>query len=174
MPDGRTQSTARDPDDRRAAGLDPALFAALRRRLVGIAAKLLWRRDDAEDIAQEAFRIAAAGGPGPSEAGYEPWVLRTVINLCLNERRRKRPEPLADWMEPGGDESPDAIAARAERLERAREAIGKLPDQQRVALTLRAMEGMSYEEAAAVMAISPAAVRTHVHLARRRLVEMLG
>ena len=62
----------------------------------------------------------------------------------------------------------------SQRLERLRADMEQLPDQQRIALVLRGMEGLDYEAIAEIMELSPAAVRTHVHLARKRLLSQAG
>lgn len=147
-------------------------WSRLRGRLVAFALKLVWNRPDAEDVAQEAFRLALSSRQLPHER-FEAWMFRTVANLCLNLRRRRRPERLEEWVELSGGEAPDAALHRAEQLERLRTAVARLPEQQRVALVLRTMEQMSYLDIAEVMALSVSAVRTHVHLARRRLVDEL-
>lgn len=168
------QSESRMAGPRR-AGEGGAAIEQFRRRVVGLAVKLVWRRDDAEDLAQEAFRLAAASGISPGEGRYLPWLLRTVGNLCLNHRRRgRRQVPLEGHQaESSGGDAVDRLET-AERLDRVRNAVAALPDQQRLALVLRTMEQMSYEEIASVMELSVPGVRTHVHLARRKLVELLG
>ena len=101
-------------------------------------------------------------------------MFRTVGNLCLNHRRRTKPEPLADWIDPPHEATPEMAAQQVEQLTRLREAIGQLPQQQRLALTLRTMEQMTYSDIANVMQLSKSAVRAHVHLGRRRLADLIG
>ena len=146
----------------------------LRRRLVRLAAKFVWNRDDAEELVQEAFKIAAAGGPGIGEERFGPWMVRTVTNLCLNHRRKRKPEPLQLWMDVPIKGSPAEAAEMAERLERLRAGIDRLPPQQRAALVMRTMQQMEYEEIAMAMELSVSAVRAHVHLARQRLAGWMG
>src|SRR5262245_10302805 len=67
-----------------------ASISELRGRLVGLAVKLLWNRDDAEEVVQQAFEIAMKSGPATRESHFAPWMTRTVSNLCLNRRRRRR------------------------------------------------------------------------------------
>lgn len=156
------------PADSSAKTADCAVdLTALRRRLLGLAVKLVWNRDDAEDIVQETFRLALKRGPELSDPGLAPWAWRTVTLLCLNRRRRRRIEPLSEWLDLSS--APGDAMERTERLERLRTLIDQLPDQQRVAVVLRLMEGLSYEQVAGIMDLTPAAVRTHVHLARTRL-----
>lgn len=151
-----------------------AAIPAIRGRLVGLAVKLVWNRDDAEEIVQEAFKIAAAKGPASNEARYEPWMVRTVGNLCLNLRRRRRPESVAAWLDVEAGESPAARLERAERMEAVRIALQNLPDQQRIAVVLRTMEHADYARIADVLGVSESAARTHVHLGRRRLAATLS
>lgn len=145
----------------------------VRQRLVRYAVKLVWNRDDADEIVQEAFRIALTRGVAVTGSESLPWLLRTTGNLCLNARRRRRPvrldEAAVATLTSPGEQPPDA-----ESLERLRAAIESLPAQQRDALVMRAMEQMGYEEIAAAMELSVGAVRAHVHLARRALMKMLG
>lgn len=146
----------------------------LRRRMVRLAVKFVWNRDDAEELVQEAFKIAASGGPGIGEYRFGPWMVRTVTNLCLNHRRKRKPEPLQSWMDPPLEDGPVETVERTERLERLRTAIDRLPPQQRAALVMRTMQQMAYEEIAQVMELSVSAVRAHVHLARQRLAGWVG
>ncbi|MFO0973619.1 MAG: sigma-70 family RNA polymerase sigma factor [Phycisphaerae bacterium] len=145
----------------------------MRARLVRLAVRLIWNRDDAEEIVQEALTLAVEKKVAATPS-FEPWALRTVANLALNWRRRRRIESLADWSSVADGASPDAQSAARERLERVRAALETLPPQQRVAIALRTLEELDYDAIAAVMELSPSAVRTHVHLARRRLLELLG
>lgn len=147
-----------------APGLDE-----LRRGMVRLAVKFVWNRDDAEELVQEAFKIAVARGPSIGEVRFGPWMVRTVTNLCLNHRRKRRPEPLQAWMDVPIECGPAEAAERTERLVRLRSAIDRLPPQQRAALVMRAMQQMEYEEIATAMELSVSAVRAHVHLARQRL-----
>lgn len=150
---------------------EPVEIDAIRRRLIGLAVKLVWNRDDAEEIVQEGWRIALERGVGPGEARFGPWMHRTVSNLCLSHRRKRRMAALPDDL--GGGAESGGRAERGERLERLRLALERLPEQQRLAIVLRTMESMDYEAIAGIMELSEEAVRTHVHLARRRLAELM-
>jgi len=153
---------------------EKAALEDLHRRLVRLAVRMIWDRDEAEDTVQEAFRLALTKGMNPREVHFGAWMFRTVSNLCLNFRRRTKPESLADWIDPLDDATPEMAAQHVEQLVRLREAMDQLPRQQRLALTLRTMEHMSYPDVASVMQLSASAVRAHVHLGRRRLAELIG
>jgi RNA polymerase sigma-70 factor (ECF subfamily) len=158
-------------------GAEASALAQARRRLEALAVKLIWNRHDAEEIAQEAFRLAVAAGQPVHSPASMPWLLRTVANLCLNHRRRSRPVSLSDYVEPPSHHtlsSPEDALHTAERLEALRNGISRLPPQQRLAVTLRMLEEMPYEQIARVMELSVEAIRTHVHLARRALAASLS
>jgi|CXWL01.1.fsa_nt_gi RNA polymerase sigma-70 factor (ECF subfamily) len=154
------------------SGLVDAI-AAMRGRLIGLATRLLWNRDDAEEIVQEAAALAVARNRERAGRVDGPWLVRTVVNLCRNLKRRRRPESISPWIETIAKESKRDPVELREELERTRAALDKLPDQQRVALVLRTMEQMAYAEIAEIMSVTEQAVRTHVHLARRKMVDML-
>ena len=150
---------------------------AVRGRLMRLAYKWVWNRADAEDLAQDALRLAVAAGVSQREARFVPWLLRTVGNLCLNHVRRRRPERLTiaelhSAAASSGD--PARRLSEVERLDRLRAAIERLPPQQRLAIVLRGLEQRRFEEVADIMDLSVSAVRTHVHLARQRLLAELG
>lgn len=169
MPEGPKQVRNAPATPKRLAVID-----VLRARLTRLAVKLIWNAADAEEIVQEAFRIAISSGVGFDEEKFEPWMLRTVGNLCLNHRRRRRAEPLTPWIDRATAETPVDIAERGERLQRVRDEISRLPAQQSLAITLRCMEQMSYEAIAEVMELPAASVRSLVCLARRKIVELTG
>lgn len=155
-------------------GVPAGRLDELRRQMVRLAVRFVWNRDDAEELVQEAFKIAAAGGPGTGEEKFNPWMVRTVTNLCLNHRRKRKPEPLLEWMEAATDGGPAEAMEQTEQLERLRDSIEQLPPQQRAALVMRTMQQMSYDEIAEAMELSASAVRAHVHLARQRLAGWMG
>ena len=156
-----------DPDE--AVALD-----GLRRRMLRFAVRILWNFQDAEEIVQEAFKLALASGPAGLDRRAESWMFRTVANLTLNLRRRRKPESLAEWVDLPQNAPPDSRLRRTEQLESLRGAVADLPERQRAALILRTLQQMSYADIADIMQLSIPAVRAHVHFARTRLAERLG
>ena len=163
------------PSDAPAAPADAAtVLATWRTRLVALALKLVWNRDDAEELAQEAFVRATMKQIPPGDPAFGPWLMRTVANLCVNHRRRRKAEPLSEMMLQHCGVVTGHSREDLQRIEKVRMDMEQLPDQQRIALVLRGMEGLDYEAIAEIMELSPAAVRTHVHLARKRLLSQTG
>jgi RNA polymerase sigma-70 factor (ECF subfamily) len=133
---------------------------------------------EVEDVAQEVFlkvytRIAAFDG----RSQFYTWLYRVAVNAAKDhvKKRVRRPAlPLdeADAL-PGAAEGPDAGATRTETVRLVREAIGALPLRYREVLALREIEGLSYDEIAAVLKISIGTVESRLHRARARLKRRL-
>jgi RNA polymerase sigma-70 factor (ECF subfamily) len=143
-----------------------------------VAYRLLGCEADAYDAVQEAFVLALRAIRGeaasPREIDrFEPWLLKVVTNAALGQlRRRPRVAPLSvdELMEalPAPERSePSREAERREARGDVLRALLALPDAQRAALTLREYQGLSYDEIAAALGISRAAVETLLFRARR-------
>jgi len=144
---------------------------------------------ESEDLAQRVFvQVYRAAYRYQPTAKFTTWLFTIVHNTILNEyRRRSRhaAESLDALMQPANpDEPPLAIAdttatdpaeevAVRELKRRIREAVERLPAQQRMAVILCRYEGQSYEEIGKVMKCSVAAVKSLLHRARVSLKEEL-
>lgn len=148
---------------------------------------MMRNEEEALDLSQEAWvkgwqRLAQFQG----EASFSTWITRIVINLCLDElrrRKRHRGESIqAMEEESGGVERlmPIVEANAAAGLEnqelRARidEAMRKLSDEHRTVLTLHEFQDMEYKEIARVMDCSIGTVMSRLFYARRRLAGLLA
>ncbi len=156
------------------------LVARHMNRVIGMAWRVTGSRADGEDIAQDAFarvwihaakwRPAAEGG-----AQFSTWLYRVVMNLCIDRKRRPRSEPL-ESADDHADERENAHDRVAEREVSAKvaEAVAHLPERQRMALVLCFYEGVSNQEAAAIMSLSVGAIESLLVRARRTLKERLS
>jgi len=134
--------------------------------------------DEARDIAQEAFlRVWRSRHSWQPRARLSSWLFTIVTNLCSNHTRHlaRRPTlvavPGTDAVtapSPAGDD-PHARAEATELAARIRVALAELPENQRSALLLRRFEGMSYNDIAEVLSLSPSAVDALLTRARRAL-----
>jgi RNA polymerase sigma-70 factor (ECF subfamily) len=164
---------------------EPAAFDALFRRWAAPLLRYLERmvRDagTAEELVQEVFlRVHRARERYAPEARFSTWLYRIATNLALNELRRpRRREPHRSQDEEGAPalaaEAPDPDAAvDARRLgARVERELAALPEKQRAALCLAAVEGLSYAEVAEALEVSESAVKALVHRARTALAERL-
>jgi RNA polymerase sigma-70 factor (ECF subfamily) len=137
-------------------------------------------RDNAEDVSQDAFlrafhRLERFRG----DASFRAWLLQITHNAAVDHLSRRRPEPVEAVSEER--EAPEREVRRlpAERLE-SRERIDRLEaklrvlsPEHRVALVLRDIEGLSYEEIAGITQAPLGTVKTRLFRARRDLIEML-
>jgi RNA polymerase sigma-70 factor (ECF subfamily) len=167
-----------------AAG-DEASFAALFERwsrpLLRYVERLVREPATAEELVQEAFvRVHRARGTYRPEARFSTWLFRIATHLAWNELRRPRHRAPHESVD--GDEAAPIVAtgAAVDELVHARRvsadveaALAALPERQRSALWLAAIEGQSYAEVAQTLATSEAAVKALVHRARAALAATL-
>jgi RNA polymerase sigma-70 factor (ECF subfamily) len=144
-------------------------------RVVGVAARVLGSRDQAEDVAQDVF---LSFGRSSVPAGEAPgWLsvaaAHTALNLLRSGRRRTSREETAiaadDAVVP---DVAEAVVTLEERS-RVRAALGRLPRKQAVALVLR-HSGLNYADVAAALDMSPGSVGTTVRRAESALRKELN
>jgi RNA polymerase sigma-70 factor (ECF subfamily) len=147
------------------------------RRVAGLAMKLLGTRDDAQDAAQEVFfRAYKYLHRLNLEKPIEPWLMRMTVNVC-RDLGRKRQRRLNTFSEaepadaPASDRTSDPFTGIVEDQERQllRAALNSLPEKERVAITLRDIEGLSTAEVAAILDSSESTIRSQVSRARVRM-----
>ena len=162
---------------------DAAAFDVLFHRWSGPLLRYLERmvRDaaTAEELVQEAFfRVHRARERYVPEARFSTWLYRIATNLALNELRRpRRRDPhqssdadYAPELRAEGATTDAVVHARRLGAQVERE-LGELPERQRAALCLVAVEGLSYAEVAESLDVSEKAVKSLVHRARSTLAQ---
>ncbi len=167
-----------------------ALFRKYVRQVTGFALSIVGSRMRAEELVQEAFlQIYRARRRYQPRARFATWLYRVVANLCVSESRRpehrviQRPLPQTEGSaeesstamvaDAGGRSSEDNVLAQ-EDLHRMRVALLQLPPQQRAALWLARVEGLSYAEVARSLGCSVSAVKSLIHRATASLRERWG
>jgi RNA polymerase sigma-70 factor (ECF subfamily) len=154
-----------------------ALYRSHYRRVFGLCLKLLGRRGEAQDAAQEVFvRAYRAIDSYDASQSFSPWVLSIASNHCIDRLRRRQREPgLFDdperEMAELAADTPTLpeLVADGERDDALRAAIGALPEKHRLPLVLAYFNDMSYDEIAAALDIS----RNHVGVLLLRAKKML-
>ena len=144
-----------------------------------VAARIVGR-DEAEDVSQDAFlrafhRLSSFRG----DANFRVWLLRITRNAALDERSRRRADPV-DSVEPLLDASaveeervPVQQLESQERRERLEGKVRLLSPAHRVVLVLRDIEGLSYEEISMVTETPLGSVKGRLYRARGELIEIL-
>lgn len=132
------------------------------------------RREDAEDLVQEAFCRAWQAIRGfRGESKLLTWLLRIATNLCIDRARRSKRAPreavsLDAEFEPEVLDDSDPADLSLSR-QAVREALAVLSPEHRALVVLCDLQGLSCVEAAQVLECSPVSVRVRLCRARRRL-----
>lgn len=141
-----------------------------------VARRLMQDPDDADDLVQDAFlRALEKIGSFDIARAFEPWFTRLLVNLGLDLRRKqnvRRTEAYDPELFPGPGRADEELD-RAELGDSLHRALARLPDRQRLIVTLFEIDGRSTEEVASMLKVSQVTVRWHLHQARRTLREAL-
>jgi len=150
-----------------------------------LAYRILSDRDAAADATQDAF-LSAFKAMGKFRGGsFKAWLLRIVTNACYDQLRLKQrrpatsldallvlePAPVQSLTDPG--ESPEEYVVRQELRGAIQVGIGILPPEQRIALVLSDVQGLSYQEIAEVTGASLGTVKSRLSRARSKLRDFL-
>lgn len=164
----------------RIAADDQAAFRLLVERHIdrafGLALRILNNRTDADDVVQDTL-LKVWLNRGQWQAGrakFSTWLYRVVANRCIDLLRKPRNEDIDGIPEPM-DQTPSAIASiqQTEVTNLLERAMGRLPEQQRVALILSYHENLNNTDIADVMQTSLSAVESLLKRGRQRLRELL-
>ena len=168
------------------------LVEKYRQRVWRLAYNVLRDREEAWDVAQEAFIRAYQALPAfRGQSAFYTWLFRIVMNVASDRARARVARgrafgtervPEEDWDrvmvdkpdKPAGEQAPDEAAASAQDRERITQALATLSAQHRDIIVLSDIEGLSYKEIADVLEIPMGTVMSRLHNARRRLRSALG
>jgi len=150
-------------------------------RLMGLHERLVlraaWRmmgsREDAQDAAQEVFLRLYRHLGNVDERSVESWLYRTTMNVCYDALRR-RPRTGELLVEPSHKPEAGDSIEEGEKRTLLEAGLKRLSPQERAAVVLCSIEGLSSAEAALALGISEGTVRSHLSLARTRLKEYVG
>jgi RNA polymerase sigma-70 factor, ECF subfamily len=145
-----------------------------------LARRLVRSPQDVEDLVQETYLAAFRAWQDDRRPDHvEPWIATICLNLgrSVHRRRSRRPYevPLADDVVTVTDVTDTERAALARlETEALYEAMWHIPDEQRIALTLVDLGGLSTSEAASVMRTPRGTVLSRLHRGRRALALLLS
>lgn len=147
-------------------------FIRLRQRLRVVSGRVIADSEGAEDVLQDSFvRLWRKQYPLQSEKEAEALLTRTVKNASLNEKRRRRGEPLEMDV---ADDSLDALE-RERAYERLKRMIDReLTSTQKYILEEKEYGGRTLEEIARELKMEPAAVRMQLSRARKKLKDSMS
>lgn len=166
----------------RAGDLDAfnALVDLYQRQVYSLCLRMLGTREAAEDAAQEAF-LSAYRRLGDFRGGqFRSWLLRIATNVSIDELRRLKRHaatPLERDIEgetvtieaADPKAGPEELALGAELRASLERALATLPPEQRAAVVLADVQGLTYEEVAGILGCSLGTVKSRIFRARERL-----
>ena len=158
------------------------LVAEHQRTVLQLAANLLGDREEALDLSQEVFlRVFRTIHRFRGHSSLRTWIYRIVVNQARNRhrfwRRRHRDEQVSldQHVAAHGDilrgpgPAPDRVLAQKELAEQLQRALERLPFEQRTAIVLREVDGLSYEEIAYSLNLAVGTVKSRLTRARQAL-----
>ena len=159
---------------------DPMAFRAFvvryEKMVFALLSRMLGRGPEVEDLAQETFVRAYRAFPGfdpDGPAKVSTWLLTIAMRLAIDARKRKRVEPDAPG-DAGRPSNPELSLERRQLGDAIAAAAAGLPDDQRAALVLAEMHGLSIAEIAEALAIPENTAKTRLFRAREKMREALA
>lgn len=167
------------------------LVVKYQRRIERLIARMVRDTDLVEDIAQEAFIRAYRALPGfRGESAFYTWLYRIAVNTAKKAMIGLQRDPLRteSSLSAGGDEdedasrvendlsdgeTPESVLATRQIAETVNAAVEALSDDLRQAITLREIEGLSYEDIAELMQCPIGTVRSRIYRAREAIASRL-
>ena len=158
------------------------IVSAYQQRVYSLCLRMVGSPQAAEDATQEAF-ISAYKSVGRQRGGsVQSWLFRIASNACIDElrRRKRRPQVSLDMLAAEGEgeraldvpdpqAGPERRALQSEIGEALQAELLRLPADQRLVVTLRDVESLSYEEIAVTINSSVGTVKSRISRGRARL-----
>ena len=163
------------------------LVARHRHRVYARAFSMLQHHEDALDLAQEAWGIIWQKlHQFQSKSSFVTWMTRIVINLCLDQLRRRQRHPTdsldlmreksgdTDWKMPVVNPNPTEGMEEEELRNRISAGLAQLSTEHRTVLVLHEFEEMAYKDIAKTLGCSIGTVMSRLFYARRNLAALLA
>ena len=160
-----------------------ALVSRYHQKVYLVSLGLLRNREDALEVAQEAFfrayrKISSFQGG----SSFYTWIYRIAVNLSIDHQRRQKRNPLEfrasmDGVLEAQNEvarDPFANVQDKELGEKLAQAINELTPEHKAVIVLRTLEGMSYKDIGEILGCSEGTVMSRLHYARKKLQDKLS
>ena len=143
---------------------------------------LLRNREDAMEVAQEAFfRAYRKINSFQGGSSFYTWIYRIAVNISIDTQRRQKRNPLElresmdGVMEAQNEVARDPFADVQDRelREKLTQAINELTPEHKAVIVLRTIEGMSYKDIGDILGCSEGTVMSRLHYARKKLQDKL-
>jgi RNA polymerase sigma-70 factor, ECF subfamily len=144
------------------------------RRVYNLAYRMLGRREEAADAAQDVFVtcLRKLGGFRGS-AAFSTWLHRVALNVCYDALRKRSREDLVEEVPPPRTSGFDLAEATAVAVDVHR-ALQRVPEDFRAVLILHDVQGIPYEEIAEAIGVPVGTIKSRLHRGRVALARELG
>ena len=156
-------------------------------KLYQICYRMLGNKQEAEDIAQEAFVRAYINLHSyDQKRKFSTWLYRIATNLCIDRIRKKKPDYYLDAEVAGTDgldmysqiaadeKLPEDVVTQMELQDRIQYEISRLPDKYRSVIVLKYIEELSLQEISEILDMPLGTVKTRIHRGREALRKQLS
>jgi RNA polymerase sigma-70 factor (ECF subfamily) len=151
-------------------------------RVFNLCLRILGNREDAFDAAQETFMSALRKvGQFRGDAAFTTWLHRVAVNACYDELRKQQRRPMLHVVAPGeADEPREAGPPSADHADEvsgsidATAALGRVPEEFRIALVLADIQDLPYDQIARILEVPVGTVKSRVHRGRIALAKAMG
>ncbi|MBC7362304.1 MAG: sigma-70 family RNA polymerase sigma factor [Candidatus Aminicenantes bacterium] len=160
------------------------LVKSYQNKVFGLAVNIVHNRETADDLAQEIFLKVYLSLPRfRFQAEFGTWLYQIAINHIRDYLRKHKKEKddlrLDDIPEPGSEEKEVSLKLAENQEEERRkmllrQKLEEMPEKYRLILSLRDIQGLSYEEIGKILKLSPGTVDSRLHRARRLLRKKLA
>jgi len=163
------------------------LVLANEKNIYNVTLRIVKNPEDAFDMTQETFIKAwRAISLFQFDSKFSTWLCRIARNTCIDHLRKEKKHSLISFTQytdqddaeelslPDLSNDPATLLEAASDYELVHAAMEQLPEQYRVALSLRAVEGMTYEEIGKALDINTGTVKSRICRAREKLSLILG
>jgi RNA polymerase sigma-70 factor (ECF subfamily) len=141
-------------------------------KIYRLAKRILNDIEESEDVVQEVFyRLWSRKDKIGAYKSIEAFAMVVTKNMCLDKIKAKGyyKDQLGEWNNPVDYKSPDKITEIRDDLQSVHQAMVQLPEQQRMIIQMRDVEGMEYEEIAEIMQMNLNAIRVSLSRARKTI-----
>jgi RNA polymerase sigma-70 factor (ECF subfamily) len=157
------------------------IFDQYHKKVYRIAYGVVRQREEALDIVQEVFiKLYRSIRNFKCQSKFYTYLYRMAMNTAIDHSRKMGRSHFSSLDEiegfqpsDGVEKRPDSILLHKELEEKVKRVLEKLPNDQRMALIFREIEGLSYQEISETMGCSIGTVMSRLHYARKRIQELL-
>jgi len=159
------------------------LISGYEKKVYNTAYRFFNNAEDAMDVSQEIFiKVFTSLRRFREDSSFSTWLYRIAVNTCIDFLRKKREDVLPikeeivmdDKIELGfHTELPEEFVEKQEAKQAIMKAISTLPEEQRICIILRDVQGFSYTEISDILSCSLGTVKSRLFRGRRALKENL-